>query len=121
MLRRIPPLFPPQIWNVHQVTHDGEYRANNLCEAWNHRIEHLCGVSHSSVWKLIHGQMLPQSIQLYSTMLVVSFLAIVSNVCTSSYSLIFINYLWIDEMAARLLKNSFNELVTTSAKNLMVE
>ena len=46
MLRRIAPLFPPQIWNVHQVTLDGEQRTNNLCEAWNHRIEHLCGVSH---------------------------------------------------------------------------
>ena len=54
MLRRIAPLFPPQIWNVHQVTIDGEQRTNNLCEAWNHRIEHLCGVSHPSVWKLIH-------------------------------------------------------------------
>ena len=54
MLRHIAPLFPPQIWNVHQVTIDGEQRTNNLCEAWNHRIEHLCGVSHPSVWKLIH-------------------------------------------------------------------
>ena len=54
MLRRIAPLFPPQIWNVHQVTIDGEQRTNNLCETWNHRIEHLCGVSHPSVWKLIH-------------------------------------------------------------------
>ena len=28
--------------------------ALTICEAWNHRIEHLCGVSHPSVWKLIH-------------------------------------------------------------------
>jgi len=45
MLRRIPPLFPPHIWIVHQVTLDDEYRTHNLCKAWNHRIEHLCSVS----------------------------------------------------------------------------
>ena len=26
----------------------------NTAVAWNHRIEHLCGVFHPSVWKLIH-------------------------------------------------------------------
>ena len=28
--------------------------ALTISEAWNHRIGHLCGVSHPSVWKLIH-------------------------------------------------------------------
>ena len=54
VLRRIPPLFQLAMWNVHQVTLEGEQRTNNFCEAWNHRIEHLCGVNHPSVWKLTH-------------------------------------------------------------------
>lgn len=53
IISRIPPLFPPAMWNVHQVTLEGEQRTNNLCEAWNHRIEQLCGVLHPSIWKLI--------------------------------------------------------------------
>jgi len=65
--------------------------------------------------------MLPQSVELYSKLLVVSLLKSVSNVCTSSYSLVFISYVWTDEMGARLLKSSFKELVTTFAGNLMVE
>ncbi|KAK2162597.1 hypothetical protein LSH36_95g01012 [Paralvinella palmiformis] len=54
VLRRSPPLFAPAMLNMHQVTPDGEQRSNNLCEAWNCRIEHLCGVSHPSVSKLLH-------------------------------------------------------------------
>jgi len=54
ILRRSPPLFTPAMWNVHQVTPDGEQRTNNLCGAWNCRNEHLCGVCHPSVWKLLH-------------------------------------------------------------------
>ena len=53
IIRRTPPLFPPAMWNVHQVTLEGEQWTNNLCEAWNHRIEQLCGVQHPSIWKLI--------------------------------------------------------------------
>ena len=49
VLHRIPPLFQPAMWNVHQVTLGGEQRTNNLCEAWYHRIEHLCDVNHHSV------------------------------------------------------------------------
>ena len=34
-MRRIPPLFPPELWNVHVTTmHDGS-RTNNICESWN--------------------------------------------------------------------------------------
>ncbi|KAK2165930.1 hypothetical protein LSH36_44g08033 [Paralvinella palmiformis] len=35
-------------------TFDGEHPTNNLCEACNHSVEHLCGISHLSVRKLIH-------------------------------------------------------------------
>ncbi|KAK2169642.1 hypothetical protein LSH36_8g08026 [Paralvinella palmiformis] len=54
MLRRIPPLFPPYTWNVTK----SPLMANNALTIsvgqWNHRLEHLCGVSCPSVWKLIH-------------------------------------------------------------------
>ena len=59
------------MWNVHQVTLDGEQRTNNLCEAWNSRIEHLCGVSHPSVWKLLH-LVKADSVQVSTTLLNVS-------------------------------------------------
>ena len=53
IIRRVAPLFPPQMWNVHDVTLAGEQRTNNLCEAWNHRIEHLVGAAHPPIWQLI--------------------------------------------------------------------
>ena len=55
-----------------------------------------------------------------ATLQMVSLLASVLNVCTPSYSPVFISYVWTDEMGTKLLKNSFEELVTTSAGNLMV-
>jgi hypothetical protein len=33
VLRRSPPMFPPAIWNVHDVTVNGDARTNNMCEA----------------------------------------------------------------------------------------
>jgi len=53
-LRRSPPLFATAMWNVYQVTLDGQQRTNNLCEAWNCPLEHMCRVSHPWVWKLLH-------------------------------------------------------------------
>lgn len=39
-----PPRFPPQEWNVHQITiHDGD-RTNNVCEGWNNAFRHLIGM-----------------------------------------------------------------------------
>ena len=31
-LRKMPPLFPPQMWNVHNATLRGDAHTNNLCE-----------------------------------------------------------------------------------------
>ncbi|KAG7171975.1 putative Inosine-5'-monophosphate dehydrogenase 1b-like 7 [Homarus americanus] len=42
-IRRIPPLFPPQLWNVHQATTDGEDCTNNLCENWNFAFHEFVG------------------------------------------------------------------------------
>ena len=52
-LRRRPPLFPPQTWNVHDVTLTGGDRTNNMCESWNHAFSHLVGHKHPSLWTLI--------------------------------------------------------------------
>lgn len=52
-MRMIPPPFPPQIWNVHQTTIDGEDRTNNLCESWNFAFHELVGHDHPTIWKAI--------------------------------------------------------------------
>ena len=31
------PLFPPRLWNVHDLTVAEEARTNNFCESWNNR------------------------------------------------------------------------------------
>ena len=110
MLHCITSFFQPHIWNVHQVNLDGEQQTNIFCDAWNHRIEHLCGVSHPSVWQLIHW-LKTDAAQVSTTLLNAACreLPRLHQIC------------WTDEMAARLLKNSFKELVTTSTGNLMVE
>lgn len=54
MLRRIPPRFPPSLWNVHDATVNGNPRTNNQCEGWNNKFQHLVGQNHPSVWRLIN-------------------------------------------------------------------
>ena len=48
-MRRIPPRYPPALWNVHQATLDDEPRTNNQCTGWNNRFTHLIGYQHPSV------------------------------------------------------------------------
>lgn len=52
-LRRIPPMFPPETWNVHDATVTNGHRTNNYSEAWNRRFGSVLGHSHPSVHKLI--------------------------------------------------------------------
>ncbi|KAL8577385.1 hypothetical protein ACOMHN_060207 [Nucella lapillus] len=40
-MRRIPPLFAPAIWNVHNATIDNNPRTNNICEGWNNKFMNL--------------------------------------------------------------------------------
>ena len=54
-LRRRPPCFPPEIWNVFQVTLDGGDRTNNICEGWNNSFQELIGHQHPSIWVLVEG------------------------------------------------------------------
>ena len=51
-LRKILPIFPPQLWNVHDATvnHDS---TNNICEAWNSGFSRLVGHHHPSLWRLL--------------------------------------------------------------------
>ena len=52
-LRRTPPLFPPELWNVHEQTLNGDARTNNTCEGWNNKFSNLVGYKHPTVWKTI--------------------------------------------------------------------
>ena len=54
-VRRIPPLFPPTVWNVHEVTLAGTDRTNNLCESWNSAFASLVGHHHPSLWTLVEA------------------------------------------------------------------
>ena len=54
-LRRIPAVFPPSLWNVHDATVNGKARTNNQCEGWNNGFAHMVGHSHPSVWVLIQA------------------------------------------------------------------
>ncbi|XP_022170329.1 uncharacterized protein LOC111033737 [Myzus persicae] len=51
--KKISPLFPPNTWNVHKTTMNGDHRTNNICESWNNRFSHLVGHSHPTIWTLI--------------------------------------------------------------------
>ena len=52
-LRRMPPLFPPALWNVHDLTLTDGDRTNNFCEGWNNSFAKLVGHSHPTIWRLI--------------------------------------------------------------------
>ncbi|XP_076041795.1 uncharacterized protein LOC143025681 [Oratosquilla oratoria] len=54
-LKRVAPLFPPAMWNVHNATLNDGARTNNACEAWNHKYFHMIGHHHPSVWRTIES------------------------------------------------------------------
>ncbi|KAF0748278.1 MULE domain-containing protein, partial [Aphis craccivora] len=39
--RKIPPIFSPSSWNVHNATLEGGHRTNNMTEGWNNRFSKL--------------------------------------------------------------------------------
>ena len=53
--RRIPPLFDPSLWNVHEATLADQESTNNVCEGWNHAFAGLVGHPHPSIWALIEA------------------------------------------------------------------
>lgn len=54
-LRRTPPLFPPEFWNMHEATINGDERTNNACEGWNNAFSHLVGQDHPPLWTVIEA------------------------------------------------------------------
>jgi hypothetical protein len=53
--RRLPPRYPPALWNVYQATVDGTPRTNNCAEGWNNHLQHMVGHKHPTVWRLIEA------------------------------------------------------------------
>ena len=55
IVRRIPPIFPHALWNVHIATLNNDPRTNNVCESWNNAFYHIVGHNHPSMWHSIQG------------------------------------------------------------------
>ncbi|CAI6357560.1 unnamed protein product [Macrosiphum euphorbiae] len=51
--RKVPPLFPPEIWNVHESTFHNIELTNNQTEGFNNRFSKLVSHKHPSIWNLI--------------------------------------------------------------------
>ena len=58
-LRRIPPLYPPNVWNVHDATIFGTARTNNFNEGWKSSFRQFVGRGHPA--KYIEGVLVPGS------------------------------------------------------------
>ena len=52
-LRPYPPLFSPDIWNVHEATLSNQERTNNVCEGWNNAFASPIGHLNPSLWTLL--------------------------------------------------------------------
>ena len=52
-LRRQPPRYPKEVWNVHNATIQNCPRTNNICEGWNSKFYHLVNGNHPTIWRLI--------------------------------------------------------------------
>ena len=50
-----PPMFPPQLWNIFQVTIQGGSCTNNICEGWNHSFNLTVGQRHPPFYKAIES------------------------------------------------------------------
>ncbi|XP_076031961.1 uncharacterized protein LOC143019865 [Oratosquilla oratoria] len=49
------PLFPIQLWNMHQRVLDEEDRTTNAVEAWHRGLPTFLGATHPTIWKFIKG------------------------------------------------------------------
>ena len=52
-MRRSPPTFSPELWNVHDITLTNGSRTNNVCEGWNNAFRKLIGHAHPTIWRAI--------------------------------------------------------------------
>ena len=53
VIRRVPPLFEPKLWNVNSVTISDGHRTNNISEAGNRIFLAVIGNAHPNIWKCI--------------------------------------------------------------------
>lgn len=49
------PLFPHEIWNLHERVLNGEDRTNNYAEAAHRRLQFELGMNNPTIWKFIDG------------------------------------------------------------------
>ena len=61
-IHRIPPLFPPEKWNVHEATLADGTRRNNVCEGWSNGFHQLVGHSKPSVWVAIEALQMDEAL-----------------------------------------------------------
>ena len=50
---RVPPKFPPSLWNVHEATIHDKDRTNNTCESGNNAFKHLVSTENPSLWSFV--------------------------------------------------------------------
>jgi len=53
VLRNCPPIFAPNLWNVHDSILNDEERTNNSIEGWNNRFSKLVGQTHPTIWTIL--------------------------------------------------------------------
>ena len=55
VLRNIPPIFEPGIWNVNESTLSDGSRTYNVCESWNNSFNNIVGYKKTTIWACIEG------------------------------------------------------------------
>ena len=53
--RRVIPMFPISLWNMHQRTTDLSMRTNNSAEAWHRRLTSVVQCQHPTLWSFIES------------------------------------------------------------------
>ncbi|KAL4121827.1 hypothetical protein QTP88_014260 [Uroleucon formosanum] len=56
-----PPLFPPSIWNVFELTKAGIGRTGNISEGWNNKFTTLVRINHPNIWLFIEALQMSNS------------------------------------------------------------
>lgn len=49
----IPPLFPPNVWNVYNSVLNGWARTNNYVESWHSKFGKLLNTKHPNIWRFL--------------------------------------------------------------------